>query len=101
LPNKKLPELKLMVNGEYRNTSNTISSDEEINHQVSKFSIIIVPSHQEDSTIQRSTTFLTANVKHECLQHKWLKCSHWNAWIPNVEQLLRGGEQQSKNKEKS
>lgn len=30
LPTKKFPELKLMINGEYRNNNNTLSSDDEI-----------------------------------------------------------------------
>lgn len=29
LPTKKFPELKLMINGEYRNNANTLSSDDE------------------------------------------------------------------------
>jgi hypothetical protein len=29
LPTKKFPELKLMINGEGRNSNNTFSSDEE------------------------------------------------------------------------
>lgn len=29
LPTKKFPELKLMINGEYRNSHNTLSSDDE------------------------------------------------------------------------
>lgn len=29
LPTKKFPELKLMINGEYRNSNHTLSSDDE------------------------------------------------------------------------
>jgi len=29
LPTKKFPELKLMINGEYKNQNNTLSSDDE------------------------------------------------------------------------
>jgi hypothetical protein len=29
LPTKKFPELKLMINGEYRNQNNTLSSDDD------------------------------------------------------------------------
>jgi hypothetical protein len=29
LPTKKFPELKLMINGEYRNSNNTLSSEDE------------------------------------------------------------------------
>jgi len=35
LPNKKFPELKLMINGEYRNSNNTLSSDDDANLAVS------------------------------------------------------------------
>ncbi len=30
LPTKKFPELKLMINGEYRNSNNTLSSEDDI-----------------------------------------------------------------------
>ena len=36
LPTKKFPELKLMINGEYRNNNNTLSSDDEISLAVSR-----------------------------------------------------------------
>jgi hypothetical protein len=35
LPNKKFPELKLMINGEYRNSSNTLSIEDETGLAVS------------------------------------------------------------------
>jgi len=35
LPHKKFPELKLMINGEYRNGANTLSSDDDMNLAVS------------------------------------------------------------------
>lgn len=35
LPTKKFPELKLMVNGEYRNGTNTLSSEDEMSLAVS------------------------------------------------------------------
>ncbi len=36
LPTKKFPELKLMINGEYRNGNNTLSSEDEMSLAVSK-----------------------------------------------------------------
>jgi len=35
LPTKKFPELKLMINGEYRNGNNTLSSEDEMSLAVS------------------------------------------------------------------
>lgn len=35
LPTKKFPELKLMINGEYRNGNNTLSSDDDMSLAVS------------------------------------------------------------------
>lgn len=37
LPTKKFPELKLMINGEYRNGNNTLSSEDEMSLAVSIF----------------------------------------------------------------
>jgi len=34
-PTKKFPELKLMINGEYRNGNNTLSSEDEMSLAVS------------------------------------------------------------------
>ena len=52
LPNKKFPELKLMINGDYRNTNNTLSSDEEANLAVSLIFVnFIVSTHQKDPTV--------------------------------------------------
>jgi len=52
LPTKKFPELKLMINGEYRNNNNTLSSDDEISLAVRILYITfltvnlnLVPSH--------------------------------------------------------
>jgi len=36
LPTKKFPELKLMINGEYRNGNNTLSSEDEMSLAVRK-----------------------------------------------------------------
>lgn len=36
LPTKKFPELKLMINGEYRNSNNTLSSEDEMSLAVSQ-----------------------------------------------------------------
>jgi hypothetical protein len=52
LPNKKFPELKLMISGEGRNSNNTFSSDEEAGiGNVSKIYFLTyidaVPAYQE------------------------------------------------------
>ena len=55
LPTKKFPELKLMINGEGRNSNSTFSSDED-NLNVSPLNCawsVAVPSHQEDPEYQR------------------------------------------------
>lgn len=57
LPQKKFPELKLMINGEYRNGNNTLSSDDDMNLAVSFCEcltvIFAVPPYQENSGDQR------------------------------------------------
>ena len=40
LPTKKFPELKLMINGEYRNGNNTLSSEDEMSLAVSHRSML-------------------------------------------------------------
>lgn len=40
LPTKKFPELKLMINGEYRNQNNTLSSDDDSFNVRCNFSVI-------------------------------------------------------------
>lgn len=47
LPTKKFPELKLMINGEYRN-NNSLSSDDEMGLAVSLLLLRLVPSDQEN-----------------------------------------------------
>jgi hypothetical protein len=44
LPTKKFPELKLMINGEYRNNNNTLSSDDEISLAVSSNLLRVMPN---------------------------------------------------------
>jgi hypothetical protein len=52
LPNKKFPELKLMINGEYRNSNNTLSSDDEANLAVSLQLVnFIASTYKEDTTV--------------------------------------------------
>ena len=52
LTNKKFPELKLMINGEYRNSNNTLSSDDEASLAVSLQLVnLIVSAYQEDPTV--------------------------------------------------
>jgi len=49
LPNKKFPELKLMISGEGRNSNNTFSSDEEVGN-VSYIVLILIdaiPTYKE------------------------------------------------------
>ena len=47
LPTKKFPELKLMINGEYRN-NNSLSSDDEMSLAVSLLLLHLVPSDQKN-----------------------------------------------------
>jgi len=58
LPTKKFPELKQMINGDFRNGSHSLSSDEDMNIAVSCFVSVkrLVSSDQEDLAIQRGTT---------------------------------------------
>jgi hypothetical protein len=55
LPNKKFPELKLMINGEYRNSNNTLSSEDDslaVSHLPrSNSTMLVVPSDQENLAI--------------------------------------------------
>jgi len=59
LPTKKFPELKLMINGEYRNSNNTLTSEDD-SLAVSSLSLVsnslmrVVPTHQKNLTVQRS-----------------------------------------------
>jgi hypothetical protein len=56
LPTKKFPELKLMINGEYRNSNNTLSSEDD-SLAVSPLSLEsnslmrIVPTNQKNLTV--------------------------------------------------
>jgi hypothetical protein len=49
LPNKKFPELKLMISGEGRNSNNTFSSDEEVGNVSYMILILIdaIPTYKE------------------------------------------------------
>ena len=82
LPTKKFPELKLMINGEYRNSNNTLSSEDDslaVSSCAFPIRIPLVPAHKEDSAVQRGAAIrsaATAALKLESLLGKWRLESH-------------------------
>lgn len=71
LPTKKFPELKLMINGEYRNNQ-SLSSDDEMSLAVRSYCYDLVSTNQKDKRAQGHSPLASAppatNAKHVSLQ---------------------------------
>jgi hypothetical protein len=53
LPTKKFPELKLMINGDQKAGQHTLSSDDELqlNVSVTVLTTLLVPTHKKDQQL--------------------------------------------------
>ena len=61
-----------MINGDFRNGNNTLSSDEELSLAVSfngHLSLLVVPTHQKDP-VDEGRTASASTAKHVALQRR-------------------------------